>query len=210
MSLYTPAHFARSGQAAATRLMRDHPFATVVTPTADEPAISHLPLLHVAEGGEQGTLLGHFARANPHWQLARTRETIAVFHGPHAYISPMWYLAPTKAVPTWNYAAVHAHGTLAIDDTPEAARRVLDALAQHFEAGRPAPWDMGLMGERERTAMIGGIVAFRMPIARLETKFKLSQNRTPEDRARVIAALAADAHPDSAATAAWMREYSPP
>ena len=210
MSLYTPTHFARTEHAAIARVMREHPFATVVTPTDDEPAISHLPLLHVPEGGEHGTLLGHFARANSHWQLARVRETIAVFHGPHAYISPMWYLAPAKSVPTWNYAAVHAHGVLAIDDTPEFARQVLDALAQHFEQGRPAPWNMGMMGERERSAMIGGIVAFRMPIARLETKFKLSQNRVPEDRTRVIAALAADAHPDSVATAGWMQQYSTP
>ena len=210
MSLYTPTHFAASGADAVAQLMRDHPFATVITPTDGEPAISHLPLLHARGDGPHGTLIGHFARANPHWQLARERETIAVFHGPHAYVSPSWYMAPARSVPTWNYAAVHAHGMLAIDDDTTASRGVLDALARHFEAGRPAAWSMGMMAERERDAMLRGIVAFRLPIARLEAKFKMSQNRPVEDRTRVIAALSVEGHPDSAATAEWMQRHAPP
>lgn len=209
MSLYTPTHFATSDTDAVAQLLRDHPFATVITPTDGEPAISHLPLLHVAGEGPHGALIGHFARANPHWQLAQARMTIAVFHGPHAYVSPSWYVAPARSVPTWNYAAVHAHGTLEIDDDPVAARGVLDTLARHFENGRPAAWSMAMMSERERDAMVRGIVAFRMPIGKLDAKFKMSQNRPAEDRTRVIAALAADGHPDSIATAAWMQRHAP-
>ena len=207
MSLYTPPLFRTEERAAVSRLMHDHPFATLITPARDEPFVSHLPLLLVSDCEPHGTLLGHFARANPHWQAAQERESIAVFHGPHAYVSPSWYGEPARAVPTWNYATVHAHGTLSVMDDPAEARAILDTLVQRFEGGRPAPWTFA-MAERERDALVGAIVAFRLRIKRLDAKFKLSQNRPPADRERVMAALEAEAHPDAHATAAWMRSYS--
>jgi transcriptional regulator len=206
MSLYLPAHFEARDRAPAARLMHDHAFATLVTP-ADEPHVSHLPLLLVHDREPHGTLLGHFARANPHWQAARGRESIAIFHGPHAYVSPSWYAEPARAVPTWNYATVHAHGTLEMVDDPAEARAVLGALVQRFEAGRPDAWSFA-MPEREREALVGAIVAFRMPLRRVEAKLKLSQNRSAADQARVMAALEAEPHADARATAAWMRAYA--
>jgi transcriptional regulator len=209
MSLYTPAHFADADRAAGARLIHDHPFATLVTPAAPEPLVSHLPLLLHAACEPHGTLIGHFARANPHWQRATGVESIAIFHGPHAYVSPSWYAEPAKAVPTWNYATVHAHGMLDIIVDAAGTRAVLDTLVQRFEGSRQAPWTFA-MPERQRDAMVGAIVAFRMRLRRLDVKFKLSQNRSADDRTRVAAALDAEGYADATATAEWMRRYAIP
>ena len=209
MSLYTPPAFAAQNRAAVARLMHDFGFATLLTPAAPEPFVSHLPLLLQAGCEPHGTLIGHFARANPHWQHARDAESIAIFHGPHAYVSPSWYEHPERMVPTWNYAAVHAHGTLEIIDDPVATQGVLDLLIQRFESARAAPWRFE-RDERERDALLGAIVAFRMRIRRIDAKFKLSQNRSGADRARVMEGLAREGYPEADATAAWMRMYAAP
>ena len=138
--------------------------------------MSHVPLLFVPECEPHGTLIGHMARANPHWRNAARAESVAIFHGPHAYVSPSWFAEPSKGVPTWNYAVVHASGTLDVIDDPVETRRVLDALVHRFEADRAAPWQFA-MAERQRDALVGAIVAFRIRIRRLTGKFKLSQNR---------------------------------
>ena len=209
MSVYTPAAFTTSDRAAIARLIHDYPFATLVTPGVPEPQVSHLPLLLVAGCEPHGTLIAHMARANPHWQHAGGVESIAIFHGPHAYVSPSWYAEPANAVPTWNYAAIHAHGTLDIPHDPIETRGVLDALVQRFERGMRAsyaPWQFA-MPERQRDALVGAIVAFRLRIRRLDAKFKLSQNRSAIDRARVAAALDGEDDAGAASVAAWMRSY---
>jgi len=209
MSLYTPSLFDARDRAAVARLLHDHPFATLVTPTSPEPRVSHVPLLLVSDCEPHGTLIGHVARANPHWQSSRDAESIAIFHGPHAYVSPSWYGEPAKAVPTWNYATVHAHGVLEIIEDPVETRGVLDALIQRFESGRESAWQYA-MPAGVRDALLSAIVAFRLRIKRIDAKFKLSQNRPAADRARVIAALDAEPYADAHATAAWMRSYAPP
>ena len=206
MSIYTPSHFEMSERVPIARLMHDHPFATLVTPVAPEPLISHLPLLLVPGCEPHGTLIGHMARANPHWRSAAHAESIAIFHGPHAYVSPGWLTEPASAVPTWNYAVVHACGPLELIDDAIETRRVLEALVHRFEANRDAPWEFA-MPERQRDLLVGSIVAFRMRIRRLAGKFKLSQNRAAADQARIASALDHEAHPDAAAVAAWMRAY---
>ena len=208
MSVYTPSHFEMRDRVAIARLMHDYPFATLITPATPEPFVSHLPLLLVAGSEPHGTLIGHMARANPHWENASNVESIAIFHGPHAYVSPSWYAEPSKAVPTWNYAAIHAHGTLEVIRDAAETRGVLDALVDRFEAGRQAPWQFA-MPERQRDALVGAIVAFRLRIRRLTAKFKLSQNRSADDQARVVSALEREDHPDAASLAAWMRAYGP-
>ena len=207
MPLYTPSSFAGAERAAVARLMHDFPFATLVTPAAPEPWVSHVPLLHTADREPHGTLIGHVARANPHWQHAHGAPSIAIFRGPHAYVSPSWYTAPGQAVPTWNYTAVHAHGTLEVIEDPAETRAVLDALVQRFEGSRAAPWTFA-MPERQRDALVGAIVAFRLRIRRLDGKFKLSQNRSRDDRVRVVAALKAEGYAEATATAAWMQSYA--
>ena len=207
MSLYTPSHFAAADRVAVARLLHDHPFATLVTPATPEPFISHLPLLFLPDCEPHGTLLGHMARANPHWEHAPAVSSIAVFRGPHAYVSPSWYAEPAKAVPTWNYAAVHAHGAIEIVQDAVETRRVLDALVQRFEGARDAPWQFA-MPERQRDALVGAIVAFRMRIRTLEAKFKLSQNRPRDDQVRVADALEAEGCAEATSVAQWMRRYA--
>ena len=204
MALYVPPAFANDDRAAIRRLIDAFPFATLVTAGAPEPWISHVPLL-LKDAGD--TLIGHFARANPHGQHVGGGESIAIFHGPHAYVSPSWYAEPALAVPTWNFTAVHAHGVIRTYDDPAQTRGVLDALVARFEGNRAAPWKFALP-PRQRDAMIGAIVAFEMPIRRLEAKFKLSQNRSRDDRLRVIAALCAEGYSEALQTAEWMQAYA--
>jgi len=206
MSLHLPRHFEPDERAAAARLMHDHPFAALLTPGEAGPHLSHLPLPLSPPCEPHGTLIGHVARANPHWKRFAQAESIAVFHGPHAYVSPSWYAEPATMVPTWNYATVHAHGTIEVVDEPAGARSILDALIHRFEAGREAPWELR-MDEARRDALVGAIVAFRMRIRRVDAKFKLSQNRAVADRARIAAALEREGHADATATAAWMLAY---
>lgn len=199
MALYVPPAFAVSDRALALRMVDEHPFATLVTPSGGEQQVTHLPL---ARDGD--VLLGHVARANPHWRSFGAAESLAIFAGPHAYVSPTWYAAPQVAVPTWNFAVVHVQGRIEILDDVRDRERVVDHLVALFEGEGERAWRFALTG-RERDAMLGAIVAFRLPIERLTAKFKLSQNRGADDRARVAAALARSDEAQAQATAAWMR-----
>jgi len=209
VSLYVPQHFAAGDREAIVRLIHDYAFATLVTPCAPEPMISHVPMLFAPDDGPHGTLTGHFARANPHARCAFGGETIAIFHGPHAYVSPSFYGEPAGAVPTWNYAVVHAHGGLELCDDVAQTRAIVDRLIERFESTRDSPWQLGLDPPR-LAAMLGAIVGFRMRVSRFDVKFKLSQNRGRDDRLRVAAALADEGYAQADATAEWMRAYARP
>jgi transcriptional regulator len=206
MSLYTPRAFA-AGDDAAARLLREHAFATLVTPSDSEPLVSHLPLEYRPAQGAKGTLLGHMARANPHWQHFGARESIAIFPGPHAYVSPSWYAAPAAAVPTWNYAVAHVHGRVELMTDPAETRALLDSLVERYEGNREAPWRLQLEGAA-LAAMLDAIVGFRLGIERIDVKLKLSQNRSADDRERVIAALRSEGYADAEASAEWMERYA--
>jgi transcriptional regulator len=209
MSIYVPDHFTARSRAMVARLIHDHPFATLVTPGAPEPLVTHLPLLHVTDCEPHGTLLGHFARANPHARVGADVESVAIFHGPHAYVTPSWYADPPGAVPTWNYAVAHAHGTIELSRDAAQTRAIVDLMIQRFEARRPQPWTLALDPAR-LDAMVGAIIGFRIKVKRIDAKFKLSQNRSPEDRRRVAAGLEGENYADAAATAAWMRGLNEP
>ena len=209
MSVYIPDHFTVHDRATIARLVHDFPFATLVTPGEPEPCITHLPLLHLANCEPHGTLVGHFARANPHASAVAGVESTAIFHGPHAYVTPSWYADPVGAVPTWNYAVTHIHGTIELARDAAETRAVLDLMIQRFESGRAAPWQLGLDPARLQ-AMVGAIVGFRIRVKRIEAKLKLSQNRSPNDRERVAAGLEGEGYPEATATAAWMRAATEP
>lgn len=178
--------------------------------TSNGPAglqATHLPLLLEPEEGEFGTLYGHFARANPHWQDLAGQEALAVFAGPDAYVHPGWY--PGKAehgqvVPTWNYIAVHAWGQVETFDDPERLRELLTRLTARHEAGRPRPWALDDAPAEYLERMLRAIVGFALPIRRLEGQWKLSQNRQPADHAGVREGLAASANPRDRELAARM------
>ena len=201
MSVYIPPQFQLQERGDVLALIQAWPFATLITTSASgEPHLTHLPLLLQ---GEQ--LTGHMARANPHWQAFAAGHTVAVFHGPHAYISPSWYVAPEREVPTWNYATVHVHGQPQLIDEVAAKLAVVDATTAAFESPTN-PWQRKVEGAR-LDAMLNSIIAFHIPLTRLEAKFKMNQNKTPQDRAQVIAQLRASAHPDLAAMADWMNSH---
>jgi len=203
MSVYLPPLFAVSDSDAATELVARHPFATLITPTAGEPYVTHLPLLLHAQPAPHGTLVGHVARANPHWQHLVDQPSIAIFHGPHAYVSPSWYGEPAAMVPTWNYAVVHMHGIATLVDDAADKRAIVEELTGRFESSRAAPWHLQLEGNRLK-AMLGAIVGFRIAVTRVDAKFKMSQNRSAADRERVVSALNAESDADAIATAQWM------
>jgi len=203
--MYIPKDFAEADPARLAALMAEASFALVVTTDQDgRPFASHLPLVYDADEGTNGTLLGHMARANPQWRhFEAGGEALAVFSGPHAYVSPSWY-ETHPSVPTWNYAAVHAYGRAQLMDET-ATRALLQRLVDTYEAGFASPWRLELPQKYE-AMMLRGIVGFRIPVARLEGKFKLSQNRDATDRANVAAELARSGFDDGRAVARLMRE----
>jgi len=209
MALYVPRAFAVEDRSALNQLIDEHPFATLVTPAIPEPFVSHVPLLRENDADGDTALIGHFARANPHWQHATGVTSIAIFHGPHAYVSPKWYADPAQAVPTWNLATVHVQGRMELLPDQADAERVLGALVARFEGTGENAWAFAVEG-RPRDALVANIAAFRIVIERVTGKFKLSQNRTPIDRRRVIDALTAVDHVEAQATAAWMRRFADP
>jgi len=203
--MYIPKHFA-GDETVGREVMRDHSWALLMTAGEDgAPVATHLSLLWQDDGSANGSLIGHMARANPHWQLfARGPESLALFWGPHAYVSPTWY-APGPKVPTWNYVTVHAYGRPQIVEDTKGTLDVLSKLAAAYEGTDAAAWSLGRLPPGNAEAQTRGIVAFRMPLSRIETKIKLSQNRDMEDRRRVIAKLEGSDSQDAKATAKWMK-----
>ena len=201
--MYIPAAFAETDLTKLHDFIEDHSFGLLISEGAELPA-THLPFLLERQSGHSGHLLGHMARANPQWQQAGGRRVLAIFSGPHAYISPTWYEAES-VVPTWNYVAVHVYGTLQLIDGGEPLLKLLRDTVERFERAMPQPWTMdGLSPEfLERLAKL--IVGFRIDIDRIEGKWKLNQNHSPDRRQRVIAALLASSTPDSQEIAALMQ-----
>jgi transcriptional regulator len=164
--------------------MRAHPFATLVSVVNGAPFATHLPL-QIEVNGEQIIVSGHVAKTNPQWQGFDNAESLAIFGGPHAYISPSLY-EKVESVPTWNYIAIHAYGTpttITYASAPDKVRGMLEAMMQSYEPSYLAQWET--LTEKFRTGMMQGIVAFEMIVTRLEGKYKLSQNRSLVDQSTV-------------------------
>jgi len=177
--------------------------ATLVSLGADGLVASHVPMLLDAEAGPNGTLYGHLAKANPHagGGVAGT-EALAIFLGPDAYITPTWYETKRqtgKVVPTWNYVAIHASGPLEMFDDADRLLDLVTRLTARHEGGRAAPWTVSDAPADFVRAQLKGIVGFALPIARLEGKWKMSQNRPAADRAGVAEGLGAEGRDEVAA-----------
>lgn len=192
--MYTPPAFRKNDLALLHQQINACPLATLVNQVANGLQASHLPLLLAADEGEFGTLYGHFARANPHWRELLQGETLAIFQGPQAYISPAWYPSKAehgKAVPTWNYIAVHARGQAQLIEDSEGLLQLVSRLSAQHEAGREQPWAVSEAPTDYIDTMLRAIVGFALPIQRLEGQWKLSQNRTAADRDGVHKGLSA-------------------
>jgi transcriptional regulator len=184
--MYTPRHFAETRAEVLQGLIRDYPFATVVANAADGLAANHLPFEWV-----DGALHGHVARGN---ELARLdgAGVLAIFQGPHGYISPNWY--PTKQethreVPTWNYAVAHVHGRLKVIEDASWLRALLERLTDRHEASEPQPWRVGDAPADHVEKMLRAIVGLEIIVERIEGKFKLNQNHPGRNRLGAIAGL---------------------
>lgn len=189
--MYLPQQFVEARLDVLHDLIRAHPLGTLVALVGAELCANHIPFLLHADGG--GRLHGHVSRANPVWKsFSGSREALVIFHGPQAYVSPAWYpsrAAGGRVVPTWNYAVVHAYGTPRAVQDPGWLLQHVTQLAGAHEAGQARPWRVADAPKDYVDQMIGGIVGVEIPIAKLEGKWKVSQNRNRSDQLGVVAGL---------------------
>jgi transcriptional regulator len=203
--VYLPPAFTETREEILVAHIEQHDFGLLVTQGSAGLIASQIPFL-IARRDGQLYLEGHIALANPQGDdFDGAADVLAIFAGPHAYISPSWYQAG-PAVPTWNYAAVHAYGAARRIADPDWLRDLVDRLSRRHEAREAAPWRMDVLPEPYIASMLTGIVGVEIAVRRLEGKFKLSQNRPAADRPRIIAALERREDPESRAVAQLMRE----
>jgi transcriptional regulator len=201
--VYTPPLFKEDRIDVLHDAIRRIGLATLITMTADGLIASHVPMLLDAEPAPHGALLGHLARPNPQARGAAAGvHALAIFQGPDAYITPSWYATKRengKVVPTWNYVTIHAYGPIEFFDDTERLRAIVTRLTEREERVRPEPWAVTDAPADFIDGMLKGIVGFALPIARLEGKWKMSQNRPGQDRAGVIDGLREQGREDLAA-----------
>lgn len=206
--MFVPKKFELNDTAVIADLLNSYDFALLVTTPGGEPRASHLPMIFDPDLGDHGTLLAHMARANPQWQDftdAPESDVLVVFQGPHGYVSPNWYAKTRATVPTWNYLAVHIYGRPRIIESPAEVRLLLDRLVARHEGQRSKPWDLDSQPPDYVARMIEAIVAFEIPVNRIEAKAKVSQNKGHDDQVGVVTALEADGGSENLDLARAMR-----
>ncbi|GMV99448.1 MAG: putative transcriptional regulator [Candidatus Hydrogenedentota bacterium] len=203
--MYVPQSYAMTASGVLEAFVVKHSFATMVSIVDGAPFATHIPVLFEPRDGAHGILHGHMARANPHWKAFEgAQESLVIFHGPHGYISPRWYAA-SLAVPTWNYAVVHMYGKPQVIDDATLLEALIDRTVRQYESGFTNSWD-GELPREFKDKLMKAIVGFTMDITRVEGKFKLGQNRSSEDQARVLEQLAQSDDPGAGALGELMRE----
>ena len=202
--MYVPPHFKEDRIDVLHDAIRRAGLATLVTLNADGLVASHLPLLLDPAPAPYGTLVGHLARPNQQLRgIDANVSALMIFQGPDGYITPSWYGAKQetgKVVPTWNYAAIHAYGTLELFDDPTRLLDVVTRLTEKHEAGRARPWAVADAPDDFVQGMLRGIVGIALPISRLEGKAKMSQNRPATDLPGIVQGLREDYRIDLAAS----------
>jgi transcriptional regulator len=193
--MYQPNHFAEDRPQVLHALMRTYPLATLIVNDADGVTADLIPFLLYADGNQAGVLRAHVARANPLWRrLAASPSCLVVFQGPQAYVSPSWYVSKRtthKVVPTWNYTMVQARGVARIVEDGAWLRRQLDDLTAAQEGAMPSPWQPSDAPADFLAATIKGVVGIEIVVDSLVGKWKVSQNRSSEDRQGVSEGLQA-------------------
>jgi transcriptional regulator len=211
--MYNPPSFAERDVATMHDFIDAHPFGALVTSSPAGLFATHLPLVLDRGRGAHGALQGHIARANPHHELAQDgAEALVLFTGADSYVTPSFYPSKSahgKVVPTWNYVAVHAHGTLRFVTEPLALRRHLERLTARHEAERPRPWSIEDTPEGYVDKLLGAIVGVEIEITRLDGKWKMSQNRPAEDIEGVIEGLGASDDARQREVAELVRDRKP-
>jgi transcriptional regulator len=204
--MYIPEPFKVVDEREIEAFIQRYDFATIVSATPDGLMATHVPVS--VDRDDSGLVIrGHLARGNPHWKsMDGAVDALMIFHGPHGYVSPSWY-ASSPAVPTWNYAVVHAHGRPRIVEDHSFTEDVLNGLLRRYEEGRPNAWRFDVLPEDFRRRQLSAIVGFEMPVVRLEAKFKLGQNRAASDRAGAMNGLEQEHTAEASALAAFMRTH---
>lgn len=203
--MYIPPAFREADFEKLIDFMRTNSFATLISIQNSKPVASHVPLV-VTVDAEQVKLSGHLAKPNPQWQAFGETEALAVFTGPHAYISPSLY-EKHENVPTWNYIAVHAYGIpqiITLKDSPESMDKMIKEMLNTYSSEYKSQWDE--LSNDYREGMMNGIVGFEMIVTQLEGKYKLSQNRSHTDQHTVTHALLQSTDPDAQALGAAMQQ----
>jgi transcriptional regulator len=201
--MYIPEFNRQEDRSTALSFMRANPFAILVSNADGVPFATHVPVL-IEEHADQLVVRSHMARANPHWKsMKEGEESLIIFHGPHAYISPSLYEI-RESVPTWNYAAVHVYGEPTLFSGEEGLTETLNQVINTFESSYMAQWSE--MSEEYRSRMMKHIVGFEIRAKRLEAKFKLSQNRTKGEQARIIESLSQNPDSNISGIAELMRQ----
>lgn len=204
--MYTPKHFAMTDEAEIWAFMQQNSFGILFSQVNEQPQATHIPFLFDQARDNHGSLIGHMAKANPHWRYTET-DVLVVFSGPHTYISPTWYEAE-NTVPTWNYLAVHVYGQFRVIDDKDRSREILHETVHVYEAMMPKPWQVD-MSPKNFDKLMNGIVAFEIEITRIQGKKKLNQNHSTDRREKVISALGQIDRDDAQAIAREMSASVP-
>jgi transcriptional regulator len=202
--MYIPPAFAEFDLTKLHAFIEQHSFGAVISQHDDLPFATHLPFLLERNTGSQGTLVGHMARANPHWQQLDEKMALSIFTGPHSYISPTWYAAE-HLVPTWNYTAVHVYGRVQLIQDQDGLLPIVRATVETYERNMPQPWSLSAV-DTFTERLLAQIVGFRIEIDKIEGKWKLNQNHPAERRLKVIAALQERNTENASAVADLMRK----
>ena len=203
--MYIPSYNLEDDPETLVAFMQQHSFATLVSSLNSTLVATHIPIV-TQMTGESITLYSHVARANPQWEAFGEAESLVIFSGPHAYISPTLY-EKRQSVPTWNYVAVHAYGTpraFTFKNDREATEAMMGLMMEAYEPAYREQWES--LSEKYRHGMMNGIVGFELPVTRLEGKYKLSQNRPVGDQENVARALRDHADPTVANVGKLMDE----
>lgn len=203
--MYVPTSFREDRPEKLHEFIKRYSFGTLFSGLEGNLQASHLPFLLDERSGDHGTLAGHMAKANSHWQNLEGQEVMVVFQGPHTYISPTWYEEP-ETVPTWNYVAVHVYGKYVSADPESGLRQILEKTVGTYEESMPKPWNMKELSESFLEKMLRMIVGFKIEVSRMEGKWKLSQNHPESRRQKVIRALGKQGRPDGLEIAKLMAQ----
>jgi transcriptional regulator len=193
--MYIPSAFQETNDDRLFEFIETHSFGLLISGGPQPLFATHLPLLVERHSGPRGRLVGHLARANPHWRELADQTALAIFSGAHAYISPTWYQSE-NVVPTWNYVAVHAYGNCTLVEDEQGIAQILQNTVEKYERSMPAPWTIA--SDTSFFARLAKmVVGIRLDIDRLEGKWKLGQNHPPDLRRNVASMLAGQASVDA-------------